>query len=63
VALAIWKNPRDALKVEAEVESMASGYPTSISAPDVTREIGSQIVNERTLVPRTQTQLPNDKPK
>ena len=31
--LAIWKNPSELLKVEAEVEAMASGYPTRVMEP------------------------------
>ena len=31
--LAIWKNPTEALKAEADVEAMASGYPPRITEP------------------------------
>jgi hypothetical protein len=39
--LAIWKNPRDTMKVEADVEAMASGYPTRMMEPAVQGDIRS----------------------
>ena len=39
--LAIWKSPREALKAEADVEEMASGYPTRMVEPAAQGEIRS----------------------
>ena len=39
--LAIWKNPAAVIKAEAEVEAMASGYPTRVMEPTAQDEIGS----------------------
>jgi hypothetical protein len=39
--LAIWKSPREALKVEADVEAMANGYPPRMMDPTAQGEIRS----------------------
>ena len=39
--LAIWKSPRDALKTDADVEAMASGYPTRMMEPAAQGEVRS----------------------
>ena len=60
--LAIWKNPVDALKAQAEVEAMASGYPPRTIEPSVQREVGSaQIVGDQTASARTRSRAPDEK--
>jgi hypothetical protein len=39
--LAIWKNPSELMKVESDVEAMASGFPTRVMEPMAQGEIRS----------------------